>query len=454
MAKNMDRNTFIEKLLERAQQAGFAASEAYLSEGSSFEVSVDRGEITDYSVADSLNLGFRGLYNGRMGCASTQVLDEDAIEMLVSAAKASASLSETEDEEFIFEGSESYPELPAACEDYKALSAADKIEMARSLEQQALSHDPRIAPFNGTTVLSESGRTLLVNSRGLRLSSEGGLMGAYVAPIAKDGDKTALGMKYAFSGDPKKIDVKALAAHACDEALSMLDASSVPSGKYRVLLRSDVAFTLLSTFSSIFSADAAQKGMSLLKDREGDMIAAACVSLADDPLLPDSAASRRFDGEGVAARKKPVIENGRLTTLLHNLKTAKKQGVETTGNAARVSCAGPMTVAPSNFYFVPGERSRDEMIEKTASGLMITSLMGMHAGANAVSGDFSLGAKGYLIENGRLARPVNQITLAGNFLELLQNIEAVGSDLEFGTPGASRFGSPSLLVRELSVAGK
>lgn len=450
----MDRNTFIEKLLDRAQQAGFAAGEAYLSEGNSFEVSVDRGEITDYSVADSLNLGFRGLYNGRMGCASTQVLDEDAIEMLVSAAKASAELSETEDEEFIFEGSESYPELPAGCEDYKNLTAADKIEMARMLEQKALDHDPRIAPFNGTTVLSESGRTLLVNSRGLRLSSEGGLMGAYIAPIAKDGDKTALGMHYAFSGDPKKIDVNALAAKACDEALSMLDAESVPSGKYRILLRSDVAFTLLKTFASIFSADAAQKGMSLLKDREGEEIASACLSLADDPLLPDSAASRRFDGEGVAARKKLVIENGKLTTLLHNLKTAKKQGVETTGNAARVSCAGPMTVAPSNFYFVPGKLSRDEMIEKTASGLMITDLMGMHAGANAVSGDFSLGAKGYLIEGGRVVRPVNQITLAGNYLELLKNIEAAGADLEFGMPGGSRFGSPSLLVKELSVAGK
>ena len=454
MAKNMNPNTFIEKLLERAQQAGFAAGEAYLSEGSSFEVSVDRGEITDYSVANSLNLGFRGLFGGRMGCASTQVLDEDAIEMLVSAAKASAELSETEDEEFIFEGSESYPELPEGCEDYKNLTAADKIGMARELEQKALAHDPRIAPFNGTTVLSESGRKLLVNSRGLRLSSEGGLMGAYVEPIAKDGEKTALGMKYAFSGDPKKIDTGALAAHACDEALSMLDAESVPSGKYRILLRSDVAFTLLSTFSSVFSADAAQKGMSLLKGREGEEIAAPCVCLADDPLLPDSGASRRFDGEGVAARKKLVIENGKLTTLLHNLKTAKKQGVETTGNAARVSCAGPMTVAPSNFYFVPGELSRDAMIEKTASGLMIANLMGMHAGANAVSGDFSLGAKGYLIENGRIVRPVNQITLAGNYLELLKGIEAVGADLEFGMPGASRFGSPSLLVRELSVAGK
>ena len=450
----MDRNIFIEKLLERAQQAGFEASEAYLINGSSFEVSVDRGEITDYSVADSLNLGFRGLYNGRMGCASSQVLDEEAIEMLVSAAKASAELSETEDEEFIFEGSAEYPEMPAACEDYRSLSAADKIEMAREMERAALGHDGRIVPFNGCSVISETSETLLVNSRGLRLSSGGGLMGAIVAPIAKDGDKTALGVKYTFSGDPKKIDTGKLAADACDQALSMLDAESVDSGKYRILLRGDVSATLLNTFASLFSADAAQKGMSLLKGREGEAIAAECVSLADDPLLADSSASRRFDGEGVATRKKLVIENGRLTTLLHNLKTAKKQGVETTANAARVSCAGPMTVAPSNFYFVPTDTARETMIANTQNGLMITDLMGMHAGANPVSGDFSLGAKGYLIENGRIVRPVNQITLAGNYLDMLKKVEAVGGDLEFGTPGSSRFGSPSMLIQELSVAGK
>jgi len=182
-------------------------------------------------------------------------------------------------------------------------------------------------------------------------------------------------------------------------------------------------------------------------------VAAACVTILDDPHRPGSSASTPFDGEGVATRKKAVIENGRLNTLLHNLKTAHKQGVQTTANGSRSSYAAGVGVAPTNFHFAPSEDDFEAMLQKTGDGLYITDLQGMHAGANAITGDFSLAAKGFVVKDGRIDAPVSQITVAGNFYRLLQGIQAVGSDLEFRSPGVSCFGSPCVLVGELSVAG-
>ena len=191
--------------------------------------------------------------------------------------------------------------------------------------------------------------------------------------------------------------------------------------------------------------------MSLLAGKEGEKIAADCVTLMDDPHMPGGLASSPFDAEGVATKVKAVIENGKLTTLLHNLKTARKAGVRSTGNANKGGYAAPIGVSPSNFYFKPGNKTLAELMQDMGDGLVITEVSGLHAGANPVSGDFSLLAKGYIVEKGQKGRAVEQITVAGNFYALLKNIRAFGSDLEFvGSP----VGSPSVDVGEMNIAGK
>ncbi|MBQ7656835.1 MAG: TldD/PmbA family protein, partial [Clostridia bacterium] len=167
--------------------------------------------------------------------------------------------------------------------------------------------------------------------------------------------------------------------------------------------------------------------------------------------LPGGLASQPFDAVGVAARTNAVIENGKLTTLLHNLKTARKAGVKTTGNAANPDYAGAVNVSPSNFFLAPGKKTLKELMQDMGDGLVITEVSGLHAGANPISGDFSLIAQGYTVKDGKKDKPVEQITVAGNFYQLLKNIRAVGSDLTF--PGSS-IGSPSVDVGEIAVAGK
>ncbi len=454
----MDRKDFIAKLFERARQmAGDAsdfACEACYGSSESFEVEVKNGEINQYNVSESGGLGFRALVNGKMGYVSTQILDEDAVDMLAEGALENAAVVESEDKQFLFPGSERYPELKTWEPRLDEISAARKIEMAKELERLTLAQDPRIAQVEGCAVFSERSESAIVNTLGLNVSSRGNLLGGYVSAVAREGERVNTGFKLFFTMDPDDIDLQKVAREAADEALAGLEAAQAPSGAYRVLLRRDVAGTLLATFSGVFSAENAQRGLSRLKGREGQDVAAACVTLLDDPHRAGSASSTPYDGEGVATVPKAVIEDGRLTTLLHNLKTAHKQGVTTTANASRPGYAAPVGVAPSNFYFRPTDVGFDGMLERLGDGLLITDLQGMHAGANPVTGDFSLAAKGFMVRGGRVAEAVNQITVAGNFYDLLKDVEAVGGDLEFRAPGESCFGSPSLLVGKLSVAGK
>ena len=269
---------------------------------------------------------------------------------------------------------------------------------------------------------------------------------AYASALAKEGEHAATGFKLLWDYDMDAVDAKAVAQGCEQDALSQLGAGRMKSAKLPVVIKNTAMADLLSTFSGVFSADNAQKGMSLLAGREGENIASACVTLVDDPLMPWGLGSSPFDREGAATYKKNVVEDGVLKTLLHNRKTAKKAGVKTTGNAA-----GSGRVAPSNMYIAPGRHSVDEMIANLGDGLYLTEVSGLHAGANAISGDFSLLSRGFEVRGGKITRAVEQFTVAGNFYQLLLDICDVGNDLHFeGSP----IGSPAVLVKELSVAGE
>ena len=238
----------------------------------------------------------------------------------------------------------------------------------------------------------------------------------------------------------------AVADGCVKDAVEKLGAGRLQSGARRVVIRNNAMADLLSTFCGVFSADNAQKGLSLLAGKEGTAIASPAVTLTDDPLLPWGMGSCPFDREGAATMTKNVIDGGVLRTLLHNRKTAKKAGVATTGNAA-----GSGRVAPSNLYIQPGEASLRDLLAHMENGLLLTEVSGLHAGANPVSGDFSLLARGFEVVNGEIQRAVEQFTVAGNFFALLQDVEAVGSDLLFeGSP----IGSPSVAVKKLNIAGE
>ena len=447
----MEKNDFIKLLFERAKAAGFSDCEAYVASGEEFSVNIFKGDILQYQSAASEGLGFRGLYNGKMGISSTQVYDEESVDQLIEGAIEAAKLIENDDEEFLYEGDGEYPQFSAYDEKLAQVPAGEKIALARGLEKAVYAQDERVTQTEASEVFSEESACRIVNTRGLDVSYRTNIAGMAAAPVVVENGKPSFGISFSFGRDFEALKAKTekVARESVKEAVDFLSAESVPSGEYKVVLRHDAAGSLLSTFSGVFSAENAQKGLSLLKGREGDTIAAPCVTIVDDNEGPSP---RPFDGEGVATSRKNIVDAGKLTTLLHNLKTAKKQGVKTTGNGERAGYGGSVRIAPICMYIQKGEKPLEELLAGIGDGLMITDLQGLHAGANTVSGDFSLSAKGYRVEGGKLAGAVEQITVAGNFFTLLEQVTEVGSDLEFGM--SPRFGCPSLAVKSLAVAGK
>lgn len=195
--------------------------------------------------------------------------------------------------------------------------------------------------------------------------------------------------------------------------------------------------------------------MSRLAGKEGEKVAADCVTITDDPMREGYPAQTSFDGEGVAAFRKNVIENGVLKTLLYDLTTAKKAGRESTGNGLRGSYTSSVNISPFCFCLEPGNKSEEQLFSAAGDGILITELNGLHAGADGVTGDFSLQSAGYRIRGGKKAEYVKGFTVAGNFYELLLGITAVGNKLKFGIPASvTAFAAPPVLVPGMSIAGK
>jgi PmbA protein len=447
----VELNIFINKLFQEAKNNGFNEYEVYYVDRESLSINAYNEEVEKYNLTTSYGLSFRGKINDKIGYSYTEILDDDAINMLVKNAKESALVIENEDIQFIYEGDKEYAEVNTY---YKALEnlPADKlIDLALSMEKEAKTLDNRVTSFGGCGIGYSKARYGIINSKGLNLENKSNLLSAYVVPIIKNGEDMHDGMGYVTANSIEDVDPKKLAQDGINEAISRIGGKSVSSGKYKAVINNEAMVSILSTFAGVFSGDAVQKGLSLLKGKEGEIIASKQVTLLDDPHLENGLASVPFDDEGVATKKKDIIHEGKLMTLLHNLKTANKGNTKSTGNGFKNSYASPVGVSPTNLYIQKGEKSFEELLKDVGEGLLITEFAGLHSGANSITGDFSLAAKGFYIKDGKKDYPVEQITVAGNFFDLLKNIEVVGSDLKFPM---SSIGSPSVKITELSIAGK
>ena len=447
----MELELFVDSLFKKASEAGFSEYEVYYVDRESLGISVYKEEVEKYNLNNSAGLSFRGKLGDRIGYSYTEILDEDAIDMLVKKAKENVSAIENNDIQFIYEGDKEYKKISTYYEALENLATDKLINIAINMEKEAKKYCDKVESFSGCAISYSSGKYGIINSKGLNLKNKSNLLTAYVVPIVKDGENMYDGCGYVVAKSLDEIDPAKIAKMGVDEALSKIGATSIPASNYKVIINNEAMVSLLSTFAGIFSGDAVQKGLSLLKGKEGEIIASDIVNLVDDPHLKDGLASVAFDDEGVATVKTYLIQDGKLNTLLHNLKTANKAGVKSTGNGFKASYASPISVSPTNFYIEPGVNSLEEMTKKIDKGLIITDLAGLHSGANSITGDFSLAAKGFYIENGVKTHPVEQITVAGNFFTLLTDIEEVGNDLKFPM---SSVGSPSIMIKELSIAGE
>lgn len=445
----MDFQEFKTAVLARCGELGVTEYELYYQAAESVSCEAFQHEISGFKSASEGGVCLRCVWSGRMGYASTEELTAAEARALVDRAVDNASVLESDDPVLLAEGGQSYgTATPSEC----AMPQTDAL-VARVLQVQEQLYASSEAVVDGcqTEAIAERSKVAICNSRGLDLSHETTLSALVAVSVVSDGKEMANEFSVKL-GNLEKIDSEALVKKTTEDALRKLGGGPAPTGKYPVLFAPDAMSDLLATFCAIFSSENAQKGLSKLGGKEGSVIASPIVTLVDDPFYPGSPLQSPFDAEGSPTCRKNVIEKGEFKTLLYNLKTAALAGKQTTGNASKAGYDAPVAVRPFTMYLEPGTVSREELIAGTPKGVLINSLGGLHAGANHISGDFSLQSAGFLIENGQLTESVKSFTVAGNFYDLLQNITALASDLE--TPGMGSFGSPTVRVEGLTIAGK
>nr|MDD6336201.1 TldD/PmbA family protein [bacterium] len=446
---NLD--AFADKLIAAAKKAGLDEAEAYASRSDRFQVTAYKGAIDAYQVSTGQGVSLRVRVGGKIGSAYSESLTDGDIDFLIARAREQAEVLEEEEQPF-FEGSGQYRAPQPVSPSLLAYTPAQKMEDVLRLEALCL-EDGRVESVQHCTLSTAVKESVLVNSSGLHLTDARGSCMAYAMPMLVRGDEKREGFAFRAGLDPAVFDLETLAQEAVANGADYLGARPCSTGRFPVLFHPYAMCDLIESFSGIFSAENAQHGLSLLRDREGQQIAAPQISLIDDPALEGGLAGCVFDGEGVAAVRKPVIDGGVLRTLLHNRKTAARAGVKTTANAQRYGYTGGIGIAPSNFYLAPGVSTPQDMMAGMGRGLYVCEVSGLHAGCNTVSGDFSLLAKGFWIENGVKAAPVVQVTVAGNFIDMLSHIVSLGNDLIFSPASGSSFGSPTVWVDALAVAG-
>lgn len=450
----VDTDSFIDVLLSHADEYGYSESEAYYEYDQSMEIQVHEGKVSVFESSETSGISFRGKSDKQMGYAFSEELSNAAMQKLLEEARSNSVILETKEPESLYKGDNEYATIDLFNNDLEQKEYDYYADTALSIEKMILQYDPRIIAVDHISISYSSYHLIIRNSLGLDCRQKLNIMSVYANSRSEFNGQTKTGYAFWAGRNPDELNIKEFSSKAALDSLSKLGAQPMKSGKYNVVLDSRASADLLEAFSGIFSADAIQKGFSLLDGRLRQKIASDVITVIDAGLFPESLISVPFDSEGVSTQNTILIENGELSAVLHNRKTAGIDQTNTTGNGFRSGFKGSVSVAPTNMYIVPGKLKKSDLIALAEDGLYITDMSGLHSGVNGISGDYSLSCEGFLIVNGKINRPVDQITIAGNFFSTLENVQSVGSDLFLNPPSShGSIGSPSLFITDVAISG-
>lgn len=437
--------------VELALKSGATDAECTLSEGEEFSVGVRMQEVEKLTQAGSRGAGIRVMIGQRAGSSKTSDLTPDGIARMVKSAMSLAPMSSEDPHAGLPEKGE-FGQITTDLKLYdEAISKMEtewKIAQAKRAEQAAFDYDPRIENSEGAGFDTFLGGRVFVNSRGFAGGYRTSTCGLSAVPVAKangqmerdywsSSARAAAGLESAESVGRK----------AAERAIRRLGARKVATQRVPVIFEPRTARSLLGDIFDAVNGGAIYRHASFLAGKLGEKIATEHLTVIDDATIPGLFGTSPFDDEGVPSRRTVVIERGVLKSYLLNTYTARKLDLKTTGNASR-GLSGAAGVGPGNFYIEAGERSEQQLISGIKQGLYITELIG--ASANNATGDYSSGAAGLWIENGELAYPVSEITVAGNLKQMLLDMEQPGSNLEF----RSSIASPSIVIPEMTISGQ
>ncbi|HXG53175.1 MAG TPA: TldD/PmbA family protein [candidate division Zixibacteria bacterium] len=437
-------------ILRQAARKGATAGDVVMVENDSFFVTVRLRELEKISQAREKRLGLRLFFGSSSASAATSDISRASIERLVeeTAQRARATAQDP------FAGlppaeqlATAVPDLDLLDEEARSLTVEDRIAVAARCEESALAADARVTNSEGAEFSSEFARVIYASSAGFSGEYRGSSFSQSVAPVASEDGSMQRDYWYSASRRFARLEPpEAVGRKAAERAVRRLGARKIKTCEAPVVFDPETAASLMRLLASALSGYALYKGASFLVGKLGVRIASDLVTVVDDGTIPGALGSRPFDAEGLPTRRTLVVENGALRSYLLDSYSGRKLGMTSTGNASRSVGEAP-GVAPTNFYLAPGSHLPEAIIASVRQGLYVTETIGF--GVNLVTGDYSRGAAGLWIENGELAYPVEEVTIAGNLLEMLQSIEMIGSDLEM----RGRISAPTLKIGRMTIAG-
>jgi PmbA protein len=445
-------------LLELAHRAVASARageavEAFAVWGRETEVKVYKSEVEALVSAESRGVGVRVIVGGRLGYAYAADPEPGELADVVDQARTNAALS-TVDEANVLPDPQPIEPLPGILyPDLLDATAEEKVSLALAIERACREADRRVKGVESAQYGEGLSRAVIVSTAGVEASMErGDCWAAAVALCSDGGDETQTGFGLQIARRPSDLAVEAAGREAAERGVRLLGARKPATVKMPVMLDPFAAASFLGVVTAGLSAESVLKGRSLFAGRVGENVASEHVRLVDDGRELAGPGAEPFDGEGVPTRRTPLIDNGVLHGYLHNTYTATRMGSSSTGNASRAGFKSTPGVSPTNLILAPGDRRPEQLAAGAGRALLVQDLIGVHSGANPISGDFSVGVDGLILENGAPAEPIREATIASTILDILRNVVAVGNDLRF-LPFGGSIGTPTILIGEMTVAG-
>ena len=442
--------TLAAELIDRVKAHGATEADVMVAEGDSVSVQVRLSAVDCLSKAREKSLGIRAFFGKRSASTSTSDFSEASLKQLVADTCALAKAVAEDETSGLPESTALATDIPDLdVYDPTAMPVDEAIDVAQRAERAAMDVDSRVTNSEGAECGAGYGAVVLANTHGFLGYHRSSRFSLSVAPVAEGSDDQGMQRDYWYAVSRKRQeleDPESIGRIAAERTLRRLGARKVETQRVPVIFDPEMACSLLGHLSSAVSGYSLYKGASFLLGQLGKSIAPQHVNVEDNGCLPGKLGSRPFDGEGLPTRKTMILEQGVLSSYLLDTYSGRKLGMASTGNASRSIGDNP-TVSPSNLFFHPGDASPDEIIRSVSRGLYVTELIGF--GVNMVTGDYSRGASGFWIENGELAYPVQEVTIAGNLKQMFQAIESIGNDLVF----RGKLASPTIRIRDMMVGG-
>jgi PmbA protein len=425
--------------------------EAVVVHGRDTEIRVYEGEIESLASAESQGVGIRVISEGRQGFAYAGTFDDEVLAETLADARDNATFGTFDEHLGLAEpDGVAVAELDLYRESLRSFPTADKVELAIALEKAVLGSDPRISGIEQSEYYDTLFTGAIVTTTGVRNAGRETACYLSAYAMAEQDGETQTGFGFSIGREPSVLDVGKAAADAGRRATRLLGAKKPPNDRLTVVLDPWVTAQFLGILGWTLSGEAVLKGRSFFADRMGEEVASPVLTLIDDPTDIRAYSATDTDGEGLATRRNVLIEDGSLRRFVHNSYTARRAGTASTGSAVRGGFKSTPGVGTQALAVRPGTQSQAELIAGVANGVLVQDVTGLHSGVNPVSGDFSTGAEGLRIRDGEIAEPIREFTVASTLQKMLQDVKAVGDDIDWLPMSAA---GVTLVIDDLTVSG-